>query len=65
MKKEQIIAAARKLFTKYGYKKVSMDEIAREANVSKKTVYAYFKDKEELLKFFIFQYCIYCFMYHF
>lgn len=55
MKKEQIIAAARKLFTKYGYKKVSMDEIAREANVSKKTVYAYFKDKEELLKFFIFE----------
>ena len=55
MKKEQIIAAARKLFTKYGYKKVSMDEIAREANVSKKTVYAYFKDKEELLKYFIFE----------
>ena len=55
MKKEQIIESARKLFTKYGYKKVSMDEIAREANVSKKTVYAYFKDKEELLKYFIFE----------
>ena len=55
MKKEQIIVAARNLFTKYGYKKVSMDEIAREANVSKKTVYAYFKDKEELLKYFIFE----------
>ena len=55
MKKEQIIAAARKLFTKYGYKKVSMDEIAKEAKVSKKTVYAYFKDKEELFKYFIFE----------
>ena len=55
MKKEQIIIAARNLFTKYGYKKVSMDEIAREANVSKKTVYAYFKDKEELFKYFIFE----------
>lgn len=55
MKKEQIIEAARKLFTKYGYKKVSMDEIAREANVSKKTVYAYFKDKEELFRYFIFE----------
>ena len=55
MKKEQIIVAARNLFTKYGYKKVSMDEIAREANVSKKTVYAYFKDKEELFKYFIFE----------
>lgn len=53
MKNEQIVEAARKLFTKYGYKKVSMDEIAKEARVTKKTVYAYFKDKDELFKFFI------------
>ena len=55
MKKEQIVEAARKLFTKYGYKKVSMDEIAKEAGVTKKTVYAYFKDKDELFKYFIFE----------
>ena len=42
MKKEQIIEAARKLFNKYGFKKVSMDEIAREAGVTKRTVYMYF-----------------------
>ena len=35
-KKEEVINAARDLFTKYGYKKVSMDEIAKEANVTKK-----------------------------
>ena len=55
MKKEQIVEAARKLFTQYGYKKVSMDEIAKEAGVTKKTVYAYFKDKDELFKYFVFE----------
>ena len=39
MKNEQIIAAARRLFNRYGFKKVSMDEIAREAGVTKKTIY--------------------------
>lgn len=53
MKKDQIVEAARMLFTKYGYKKVSMDEIAKDAGVTKKTVYAYFKDKEELFQYFI------------
>jgi AcrR family transcriptional regulator len=53
MKKEQIIEAARKLFHKYGFKKVSMDEIAKEAGVTKKTIYIYFNSKEELLKYFI------------
>lgn len=52
-KKQQIINAARDLFTKYGYKKVSMDEIASAAGVTKKTIYAYFKDKNALLKYFI------------
>ena len=32
-KKEVVINTARELFTKYGYKKVSMDEIARTSNV--------------------------------
>lgn len=53
MKKEQILESARTLFTKYGYKKVSMNEIAANANVTKKTVYSYFKDKDELFKYFI------------
>ena len=53
MKEEQILNAAKKLFTNYGFKKVSMDEIASEAGVTKKTVYTYFSSKEELLKYCI------------
>ena len=53
MKREQVIEAARKLFHRFGFKKVSMDEIAREAGVTKKTIYMYFGSKEELLKYFI------------
>ena len=53
MKEEQIVSSAKKLFTTYGYKRVSMDEIAKEANVTKKTIYSYFKSKEELLKFLV------------
>ena len=52
-KKDMVIQKARELFTKYGYKKVSMDEVAREANVTKKTIYTYFKDKEDMFKYFI------------
>ena len=53
MKGEQILNAAKKLFTNYGFKKVSMDEIASEAGETKKTVYTYFSSKEELLKYCI------------
>ena len=31
MKREQVIEAARRLFHQFGFKKVSMDEIAKEA----------------------------------
>ncbi len=53
MKKEEIIESARELFNQYGYKKVSMGEIAENANVTKRTLYSYFKDKDEILKYFI------------
>lgn len=48
--KQKILASAKELFEQYGYKKVSMDEIAANASVTKKTVYSYYKDKETLLK---------------
>ena len=54
-KKEEIIEGARTLFCKYGYKKVSMDEIAKKSNVTKKTIYSYFKDKNELIKYFLYE----------
>ena len=53
MKEEQIVNSARELFKKYGIKKVSMDEIAKNAGVTKKTVYSYFASKAELINFFI------------
>ena len=53
MKEDQIIEAARELFIKYGYKRVSMTEIAIKAQVTKKTLYSYFKDKGALLNYFI------------
>lgn len=53
MKKDQIIEVARKLFCTYGFQKVSMDQIAKEANVTKKTIYVYFKNKEDLFDYFV------------
>lgn len=47
--KEKILISAKELFENYEYKKVSMDEIASNSNVTKKTIYSYFKDKQSLL----------------
>ena len=48
--KDRIIATAIKLFKEYGIRGVTMDAIAREAGVSKRTIYENFKDKLELLE---------------
>ena len=47
-KREQIIAAAREVFTNEGYIGTSMDAVAAQAGASKRTVYHYFPDKEQL-----------------
>src|ERR1700737_2123376 len=47
-KSESILAAAKRSFLAAGFGAVSMDSIAREAGVSKATVYAHFAGKEEL-----------------
>src|SRR5215469_7421370 len=47
-KAESILAAAKRSFLEGGFGAVSMDAIAREAGVSKATVYAHFAGKEEL-----------------
>jgi TetR/AcrR family transcriptional regulator, mexJK operon transcriptional repressor len=47
-KVESILAAAKRSFLESGFGAVSMDAIAREAGVSKATVYAHFAGKEEL-----------------
>ncbi|WP_051987782.1 TetR/AcrR family transcriptional regulator [Bosea sp. UNC402CLCol] len=43
-----ILAAARALFLDHGFDTVSMDMVARQAPVSKATLYAHFASKEEL-----------------
>ncbi|MDA0195406.1 MAG: TetR/AcrR family transcriptional regulator [Bacteroidetes bacterium] len=47
--KEKIIVKADELFRLYGVKSITMDEIARELGMSKKTIYQYFKDKDEIV----------------
>src|SRR5947208_4634815 len=47
-KAESILAAAKRTFLAAGFGAVSMDTVAREAGVSKATVYAHFAGKEEL-----------------
>ena len=48
-KKERIILAAKELFSTYGFYKVSMNEIAKKSKITKKTIYTYFKDKNDLI----------------
>lgn len=43
-----ILEAAEKMFTQRGYTQSSVDEIAREAQFSKATIYRYFKSKSEI-----------------
>lgn len=47
-KHQGILDAATALFLRKGYAGTSMDDIAREAAVSKQTVYQHFSDKEQL-----------------
>ena len=44
-----IFAVAEQLFGNYGFENVTMAQIASEAGMSKKTLYAYFADKRALL----------------
>ena len=47
-KRQEIIDVAEKLFFMEGFKETSMDEIAKKAEFSKRTVYKYFDSKEDL-----------------
>jgi AcrR family transcriptional regulator len=45
---ETILEAAARLFHRYGYRKMTMCDVAEEARLSRPTVYLYFANKEEL-----------------
>ena len=47
-KKSRILAAARSVFLRYGLKRVSMNDIAEAAAVSRPALYLLFKNKEEI-----------------
>lgn len=47
--KERILLKAHELFCRFGIRSVSMDDIAGPLGISKKTVYQYYADKEELV----------------
>jgi TetR/AcrR family transcriptional regulator, cholesterol catabolism regulator len=47
--REKILEGTEMLFTRYGIRSVSMDDIARHLSVSKKTLYQHFADKDELV----------------
>jgi TetR/AcrR family transcriptional regulator, cholesterol catabolism regulator len=48
--RERIIEQASNQFLKFGIKAITMDDISREAGVSKRTIYENFRDREDLLR---------------
>ena len=48
--KEKIVNVAKDMFLKLGFKSITMDDIACEMCISKKTIYKYFSNKELLIE---------------
>lgn len=46
---EKILKTSLELFFKYGIKRVTMDDIAKELGMSKKTIYQFYKEKDDLV----------------
>jgi AcrR family transcriptional regulator len=49
-KRDRIVEKATELFTKHGIRRITVEEICREAGASKMTFYKYFDNKIELLR---------------
>ncbi len=47
--RERILKTAEELFMKFGIRSVTMDEIASELGISKKTIYMHFEDKDAIV----------------
>ncbi len=47
--KERILIGAEELFMQYGFRSISMDDIAKHLSISKKTIYQFFEDKDEIV----------------
>lgn len=46
---KNILLKARELYMKYGIKSITMDDVARELGISKKTLYLFVNDKDDLV----------------
>lgn len=57
-KRQQILDSASQLFMENGYDGISMDRIAKTANVSKQTLYSHFGKKDELFRYCIESRCV-------
>lgn len=47
--REKILKGSEELMFKYGIKNITMDDIAKHLSISKKTIYKYFKEKDEVV----------------
>ena len=47
---QRIIDTAESMFFRFGIRSVTMDDIAKELGISKKTIYHYFADKDNLVE---------------
>lgn len=47
--KNKILKGTEELFLRYGVRSITMDEIARHLGISKKTLYQYFTDKDDIV----------------
>jgi AcrR family transcriptional regulator len=48
--RERILLGSRELFMQFGIRRVTMDDVAKHLGMSKKTIYAVFQDKDELVQ---------------
>jgi AcrR family transcriptional regulator len=49
-RQERVLAVALEVFGRYGFRKTSMDEVARSADISRQGLYLYFASKEALFR---------------
>ena len=49
-KRNQVLTFAKKRFERFGFNKTTVDEIAKDAGISKRTLYQEFENKEKILE---------------
>src|SRR4051794_12809984 len=49
-RRERVLAVALEVFGRYGFRKASMDEIARSADISRQGLYLHFENKDALFR---------------